>query len=187
MRKHLLTSTNVTAMVMQIIKSQVLTIWQRRYMPSAILKIKFHFHFIEGIQQRWHENQGNCWLMWKTLPLHWIAAGAVVSKQIHPTSFRWKPHTKILLIKEPHNSSQIERSWHFQQELSHFKSFTIHIHMNAIGWLDKVYSWLQAHDSWPGSLSTPKMDQSGFVLCAEQEKLEQVRVVCIVHHHWPWP
>ena len=51
-------------------------------------------------------------------------------------------------------------------------------HSDAIGRLDKVNSWLQAHDSWPGSPSTPKMDQSGFVLCAEQEKLEQVRVVC---------
>ena len=63
---------------------------------SAFLKILFHFHFLEGTQQRWQENQGNCWLMWTRLPLHWIAAGAVVSKQIHPTSFRWKPHTQIL-------------------------------------------------------------------------------------------
>ena len=50
--------------------------------------------------------------------------------------------------------------------------------MNAIGRLDKVNSWLQAHHDLE---ALRPLKWIKVALCAEQEKLEQVRVVCIPH------
>ena len=86
-------------------------------------------------------------------------------------------------IYEPQSSSQIERSWHFQMELSHCKSLTIHTQMKAYRHTltqltDKTKLTAGCKLTMTWKPFDPKMDQSGFVLCAEQEKLEQVRVVC---------
>ena len=48
-------------------------------------------------------------------------------------------------------------------------------HSDAIGRLDKVSSWLQVHHDLE---ALRPLKWIKLALCAEQEKLEQVRVVC---------